>query len=173
MLSKLSAIAMALSINASDASALEYKEAVVNNPISYSPTISKEKDFFLSPEQKKHLKDESLINLETLQSFNQNNRAIFQYNFERWIVEDGSNVHELVSRIIDMAVEFKLGFAKEAKYYKKHPSLARILEDTADEWSEILDFTKSYQKKAREANEISAFMDVFIPQNQEVLKALG
>ena len=163
----------AISMNTTNISASDYKNMLEKVSDDTKKEINKEVNFYLNDAQKEHLKNINANMLETISKYKEHNENVFKDNFQRWIIEDGENTKFLVNLILNMSNEFSSEFTKEARYYKKYPSLAKLLQETADIYKDIYNFTKKYKKEADESFSTYSFMSSFIKENEEVLEALA
>ena len=69
--------------------------------------------------------------------------------------------------------EMSILWGKEAKFYKNYPSIANKNRQISHIHKEIVDFTKQYYQRAKEADEVSKFMDTFLVKNKEVLNTIA
>lgn len=168
----LAEVLSALMINRSNVSLDEYRTVLENQPKSKIEQ-NKNYDFFLTSQEKEHLNSISQELIETMSLFRDYNEEVFKSNFERWEIKEASNLLSLVKDIIDEHSEISSLWEKEAKYYKKYPSIADKNRQISQIHKEIVDFTREYLKRAKEADEASKFMDRFVVDNQEVLDALA
>lgn len=173
MIKGIGTIALALSMNTADVSASTYKDLLSKDNLQSTQSINTEQDFSVTPEQKEYFRNLNKKNIESTKQYQAQNEAVFRQNFNRWVVEDSESVKILVDDILKMAKDLSMDFKQEAKYYKKHQSLAKLLIENANIWDDIYRFTVSFKTRADQANQANYFISKFIPDNQEVLTALA
>ena len=161
-----------LMMNTSNVSLDEYKYIAENQPKSKIEKNTKY-DFFLTIKEKDNLNNISHEFIETISLFRDYKEEVFKNNFERWEIEEASNLLSLLKYTISENSKMAILWTKEIKHYKKYPSIAEKAKQISQIHKEIADFNKQYLQRAKEADEASKFMDTFLVENQEVLEALA
>ncbi len=161
-----------LMMNTSNVSLDEYKYIAENQPKS---KIEKNKnyDFSLTAKEKEYINNICQNIIEKVSLFRDYNEEVLKNNFERWEIEEASNLLSLIKYIIIENIEIITFLEKEVKLYKKYTSITNKLKQISQITKEIADFNKQYLQRAKEADEASKFMDTFLLENQEVLEALA
>lgn len=111
--------------------------------------------------------------LEIVSLFRDYKKEVFKNNFERWEIEEASDLFSFVEYTLTENSKIILSLEEEMKYYKKYDSITNTLNEIIKIQKEIDYFTKGYLQRAKEADEASRFMDTFLVKNKEVLEALA
>jgi len=162
----------ALAINNTDIPLQKYQEIIASQP-TYKIEKSKDKYINLSENLKIEINKAFLILIELNTKFVPLHKEVFINNFDRWEIEEGDNILSLVNQTINRKKRLNEKYVKLQKLLKGHPSLTSKIEKLIKLNNDIIKFSRPYFTRAKEADEASKFINNFIANNQEVLKALA
>ena len=162
----------ALTINSTNVSLQEYQKVIANQP-TYKIEKSKDTYLHLSENDKTEISNDLLILINVYKEFIPINEQAFINNFNNWEINESSNILFLVNSLINESRNLNKEYLKFKKIVKGYSSLSSKLDKLIDLNNNIIKFTNQYLTRAKEADEASKFINSFISNNQEVLKALA
>lgn len=162
-----------LVLNNNDISLNQYKQLIPQQSISKIERIKKNASYSLSQEAKNKINNHLLKLIDKYHNFIPLHKKSFLHNFDRWETEESKELLVLLNSVITGENKFIEALLKMKKHSKKYPSIIQKLDILISLNNDFLSFTKQYLQRAKEADQASKFMDSFITNNQEVLKALA
>ena len=161
-----------LAISSTNIPVQKYQEIIANQPIY---KIEKSKDKYVNISES--LKTETNSSLYTLikvyKKFIPLHKEVFINNFDNWELEEGDTILSLVKQTIDGNNKLNKQYIQLKKLVRGYPSLTSKIDELISLNNDMSEFTNQYLARAKEADEASKFINSFISNNQEVLKALA
>ena len=162
----------ALAINNTDIPLQKYQEIIANQP-TYKIEKSKDTYINLSKSLKSEINNFFLALIEFNSKFIPLHKEVFINNFDTWEIEEGSNILSLLNQTINTKKKLNVKYIRLKRLVKGHTSLTSKIDELISLNNDIIKFTNQYLTRAKEADEASKFINNFIANNQEVLKALA
>lgn len=162
----------ALTINSTNVSLQEYQKVIANQP-TYKIEKSKDTYLHLSENDKTEISNDLLVLINLNKKFVPIHEQAFINNFDRWEIEEGNTILSLINQTIDGKKKLNKKYIQLKKLVKGYPSLTSKIDALISLNNNMIKFTNQYLTRAKEADEASKFINNFISNNQEVLKALA
>jgi len=162
----------ALTIDSTDISLKQYQEIIANQP-TYKIEKSKDTYINLSLDMKIEIQNDLLILIGEYKRFLPIHKQAFINNFDKWEIEESNNILSLIKTINNEGKKLNKEFYQLKRLIKRYSSLTSKIEELIKLNNDIINFTNQYLTRAKEADEASKFINNFVSNNQEVLKALA
>lgn len=166
------AAVMSTSLNATDVSLQEFTQTLKANS-HYTKSFKYSNKFYLSDEDAKHL----IFIAEKLFDVTNKQLELFEhkivFRLDNWFITETKDTIDLMESLISSTSIQLKAFRKFSKDNSNHKKLAKIEHEIALLLQKQYDLAIVYRPRIDQAKETMKFMESFIPQNEEVLKALA
>jgi hypothetical protein len=162
----------ALAINSTDIPLQKYQEIIAKQP-TYKIEKSKDTYINLSKNLKMEINNFFLALIDFNAKFIPLHKEVFINNFDKWEIEEGQSTLSLVNQTINTKKKLNVKYIRLRRLVRGHTSLTTKIDELISFNEDIIKFTNHYLIRAKEADEASKFINDFISDNQEVLKALA